>query len=445
MMYDGVVLGAGAAGLMAALRAAKLGLRVALVDGADGMQSNLVVSSGLFSAAGTRFQRAAGIEDSAAQWDADIRAKAHGAVDPAISAAVTGRSADVADFVADGLGLPVRVVASLEAPGHSAPRLHEADPEGGAGLARLLLGCVRAEAGITVLLGTEATGLLVEGGRVVGAETGAGVMRGRWTVLATGGFAANRALLARHAPEILDAVYIGRGPNDGRAHEWGTALGGSLAFMDSYQGQGHTLPGGAGRLGPGLTSYGAIVVNAAGVRFADEAMGPSEFGAHVLAQAGGTAVEVFDGRIHAAALELKTYRDAYAQGHVVVAADAAALAAAFGLPGDAVAATLAGYAAVVAGAADGFGRVEALHALVPPYHAARVTGALAHTQGGLVVDASARVLRRDGGVVPGLLAAGATAAGISGHGAAGYLPGNGLGHAFALGLIAGETMQGDTP
>ena len=431
--YDGVILGAGAAGLMAALRAGALGARVALVDAGGG--SNLEVSSGLFSAAGTRWQAAAGIADGAARWAGDIVAKASGAVDPVILGVVTGRSAEVAHFIADGLGLPVRVVGGLSMPGHTAARLHEADRGGGAALAALLWARVRGMAGVTVI-DREATGLLTEGGRVVGAALRDGAVRGAWTLLAMGGFGANRAMVAAHAPEILGAVYIGRGPNLGLGHAWGVAAGGSVSMMDSYQGQGHTTPDGLGRLGPGLTSFGAIVVNQRGERFADEAMGPSEFGAFVLAQPGGTAVEVFDDRIHGLAQELSTYRATDARG-LVVRGDAAGIAGAFGLPPGALDATLAEYAGVVAGGADRFGRAVALQALVPPYRAARVTGALAHTQGGLLVDAGARVVG-----AAGLLAAGAAAAGISGHGAAGYLPGNGLGHAFALGFVAGETMAG---
>jgi fumarate reductase flavoprotein subunit len=59
--------------------------------------------------------------------------------------------------------------------------------------------------------------------------------------------------------------------------------------------------------------------------------------------------------------------------------------------------------------------------------------ALFHTQGGLRVDKSARVLRPGGVAIEGLYAAGGTAAGISGHGAAGYIAGNGLTSAAALG------------
>lgn len=435
--FDAVVLGGGAAGMMAALRAADLGARVALVDGSGGTKSNLWASSGLFAAAGTRFQAASRVTDGAAPWAADIRRKA-GAVDPAVVDVVAGRSADVAHFFADRLGLEVEHMPELDIPGHSVARLHQAHGEGGPGLAAALFQSLAAK-GVTVIA-AEATGLIAEDGVVVGAATSSGAVRGRWTVLATGGFGANKALVARHLPGVERAVYIGVGPNDGRGHAWGEALGGQLAMMDSYQGQGHTIPDGLGRLGPGLTSFGAIVVNDAGRRFADESMGPSEFGAHVLAQPGGTAVELFDERIHAAAMQLSTYRASVARGVVVHGVDLPGLAAAFGLPEPTLRQTLETHAAVVAGSADEFGRVSALHPLVPPYYAARVTGALAHTEGGLVVDATARV-RRGEGYVPGLLAAGAAAAGVSGHGA-GYLPGIGLAHAFALGMVAGETVGG---
>jgi fumarate reductase flavoprotein subunit len=93
-----------------------------------------------------------------------------------------------------------------------------------------------------------------------------------------------------------------------------------------------------------------------------------------------------------------------------------------------------------AGKRDRFGREFAgVMPLVPPYHAIRVTGALFHTQGGLVVDGRARVLTPAGRPLPNLLAAGGAAAGVSGDEARGYLSGNGLLTAAALGFIAGKT------
>ena len=67
-----------------------------------------------------------------------------------------------------------------------------------------------------------------------------------------------------------------------------------------------------------------------------------------------------------------------------------------------------------------------------------MTGALFHTQGGLVIDASCRVKRNDGTVFPNLFAAGGAAVGVSGSTAAGYLSGNGLLTATVLGRLAGQ-------
>jgi fumarate reductase flavoprotein subunit len=437
-----VIVGAGAAGLLAALRAADLGARVALLDGAEADQSNLWVSSGLFSAAGTRFQRAAGVDDDAGRWANDILRKTGGAVDPAILAIVTRRSADVAHFLADRVGLDLRLQTSVVLPGHTAVRLHATPAATGRELAQLLLAAVRRQPAITLRTRTAVAGLVVEAGQVVGVRTRDGEdVRGRHVLLASGGFAANKEMIARHAPEISGAINIGCGPNDGWAVQQGMALGAGTQLMDSYQGQGHTTPDGSGRLGPGLPPYGAVVVNMLGERFADETMGPSEFGACVLAQPGGVAIELFDRRIHETALVLSAYRAVFASGAVASAETLSGIAAAFGLPDGALERTMARYAASIAGAPDPFGRTLALHPLVPPFLAARVTGALAHTQGGLRADTSARVLRSDGTAIAGLLAAGGAAASISGHGAAGYLPGNGLGHAFALGLVAAETIS----
>jgi fumarate reductase flavoprotein subunit len=115
------------------------------------------------------------------------------------------------------------------------------------------------------------------------------------------------------------------------------------------------------------------------------------------------------------------------------------LAARFGLPEAALAETLGEARRCARGeAADPLGRRRWARPLAAPFRAAEVTGALAHSQGGLVVDGAARVLRGDGTPVPRLYAAGGAACGISGSGQAGYLPGNGLAQSFALGLLAGE-------
>jgi fumarate reductase flavoprotein subunit len=125
----------------------------------------------------------------------------------------------------------------------------------------------------------------------------------------------------------------------------------------------------------------------------------------------------------------------------MVAQSGEQIAAAFQLPIEDFALTLENYNRYARGEArDPLGREAHVRPLQFPLWGVRITGALAHTQGGLRVDDAARVLRPDGTVIPGLLAAGGTVVGISGHGAAGYSSGNGLAQAFVLGMMAADTI-----
>ena len=76
---------------------------------------------------------------------------------------------------------------------------------------------------------------------------------------------------------------------------------------------------------------------------------------------------------------------------------------------------------------------------MPPYFAVKVTGSLFHTQGGLLVDANAQVLRPDCSVLPNLFAGGGASRGVSGPSDWGYLSGNGLLSAVTLGRISGRS------
>lgn len=449
---DLLVAGAGAAGMMAALVAAHHGASVLLLERDPGGPSNLLVSGGLFPGAGTRYQAQAGIADDADRFAADAHAKAGGVVDPPVLAAIAAQSAPAVHFLADVAGLPIKLLSGLSVPGHSTPRLHATPAESGRELHALLRAAVSACTQIQCVDEAEAVELLTEpdpvtatrAPRITGMRAS---VRGRSrdfatpsVLLATGGFAANPELLAEYIPEMKGALHIGAGANDGCAVSLGRALGADVAFMQGYQGQGHVNPPkGHTRLGMSLPPLGAFLVNRDGRRFVAEDIGPSELAAFVLAQPGGVALEVFDARIHAAASTQGPYREAFEAGKILIAPSPAELAQRFDIPREAFEESFASFAAAVASGHDpAWGRQRFGPALVPPLYGAWVTGALAHTQGGLRVDASARVLRRDGSVIRGLYAAGGAAASISGVGGAGYLPGNGLAQSFGLAMLAGQ-------
>jgi fumarate reductase flavoprotein subunit len=309
----------------------------------------------------------------------------------------------------------------------------------------LLRAAVGQHPAITLLADAEVTELLVHTdptARVTGARVRvAGALQAfasRAVLLATGGFAANPELLAQYIPEMKGALHIGAGANDGCAVRWGRALGAEVAFMQGYQGQGHVNPPeGRTRLGMALPPQGAFMVNRLGHRFVAEDIGPSELASHVLAQPGGVALEVFDERIHRFAMAQGPYREAFEAGKIVSASSAGELANRFDIPEREFVNSFQKHQQAVAAAHDPeFGRTRFGPALQSPFFGAWVTGALAHTQGGLRVDRRARVLRTDGSVIEGLYAAGGAAASVSGVGGAGYLPGNGLAQSFALARLA---------
>ncbi|WP_371136826.1 FAD-dependent oxidoreductase [Falsiroseomonas sp.] len=427
--FDVVVAGAGAAGMMAALVAAARGAQVALLERDAAAPSTLSVSGGLISAAGTRWQDAVGERDSPGTFAADVRAKSGAAVDAVLLETVTQGAAEAVAFLADLAGLPIHLHTASRWPGHSAMRLHATPAESGAELQALLRQAVARQPRISFQDGVAVTALRPEG-----VATSDGAMDAAAIVLATGGFGGAPGLVAQYCPEAAQAVHVGGQHADGAGIAWAAALGAELLCMDSYQGQPHVSPHLVGgvrpRFGASLPALGAVLVNRLGRRFVAEDIGPSELTAHLLAQPGGVAVEVWGEAAQQAALAGGPFRRAVELGAVLRCADLSELAARFDLPEDALAETFA--------APDRFGRRRWDGPPRAPFFAAEVTGALAHTQGGVRVDADARVLRADGTAIPRLFAAGGVACGISGRGAAGYVPGNGLAQSFALGLRAGR-------
>ncbi len=444
-----VIVGGGAAGLVAALAAREGGAEVLVLERDPLPRGSTALSAGLVPAAGTRWQRAAGIDDTPAQFAADIMAKAHGEPDPALAACLAARCGGVLEWLADAHGLPFSLVEDFNYPGHGARRMHGLPTRSGAELMDRLTAAAAA-AGVEVLCDAQAKTLHAgEGGQVHGlaySRPDGAVERVscRALVLACNGYGGNRKLVARHVPELAEALYFGHPGNQGDALLWGEALGAAVRDLSGHQGHGSVAHPAGILITWATITEGGVQVNADGDRFSDEAQGYSEQAAHVLRQPGGVAWTVFDGRIAAIARQFEDFRRAEASGVVLSAPEAGGLATAMRVPAPALRATLDEAASLKAsGGTDRFGRSFAgVPPLQPPYCAVRVTGALFHTQGGLVVNGDAAVLDLGGRPFPNLFAAGGAACGVSGRAASGYLSGNGLLSAVALGRIAGQSAAG---
>lgn len=440
-----LIIGAGAAGLVAALAADEAGAEVVLVERDAVPSGSTALSAGLIPAAGTRFQRAAGVEDSPARFAQDILEKAHHEPDADMVARLTGHIGPVLEWLADRHGLPFDVITNFSYPGHRVHRMHGLPRRTGSELVDRLRQAVEAR-GIPVLTGFHATTLFAQGDGGIAGIAGDRPDGRRETigcralVLACNGYGGNRVLVAQHIPQMSDALWFGHSGNKGDAALWGQALGAELVHMSGHQGHGSVARPHGVLITWATIMEGGFQVNARGERFSDESRGYSEQAAQVLRQPGAEAWTVFDARIAGIARQFEDFRQAEAQGAIVAADDIPTLAARLGLPAAALQATADEVSALKRDeGVDRFGRVFAgVATLAAPFRAVRVTGALFHTQGGLRIDAQARICKAGGEALPNLFACGGAAVGVSGAQASGYLSGNGLLTAVALGEIAGR-------
>lgn len=447
---DVVVAGAGAAGTAAALAAAQGGLTVALVEANEHVRRgcNTAMSTSMVPAGGSRWQAEAGLDDSPERFLEDIRRKTGGQADERLAKALVEIAPGLVVWLADDWGVPLALVTDFHYPGHSVDRCHAVPDRSGATLHAHLLDAVGAADAVTLMkpirlqeVDLDAAGA-VAAARVTSPDGRVETVPTTAVVLATNGFGADGDLVARHLPGIADGRYHGGDGSTGDALRIGAQLGADTAYLDAYQGHGSlAIPHGV-LLTWAFVMHGGYLVNAHGRRFGDETTGYSEYGPLVTDQPGAVAWAVYDRRIHEQLLAFRDYQDLLEVEAVRWVRDVTGLAASIGAGEDVVEGTVAAAGGAARGERpDPHGRTDWERPLEPPFAVVKVTGALFHTQGGLHVDGHGRVLR-DGAPIEGLYAAGGAAHGISGHGAEGYLAGNGLLSALGLGLLAGRHLGG---
>jgi fumarate reductase flavoprotein subunit len=441
---DVLVVGAGACGLAAAIAAHDAGAGVAIIEKLDRPGGNSSLSTGSVPAAGTRFQREAGIADSPERFIEDL-VRTGGPTDcPQLLRRLVETSTATVEWLVDSVGARISLVTAYKHVGHSVPRLHAPVSRRGQDLVNDLLAAVEKR-GIPVAVGNGATALVADAnGGVIGADiktTNGERQRiiARKIVLAVNGFAGNRDLVARFCPEISGALYFGARGSTGEAVLWGEQLGAALGNIGAYQGYAAVSDPHGSLLSWTTIEKGGIIVNGAGRRFGDESAGYSGYTPNVMAQ-GAPCFAIFDQKIFDVAALEEEFVELANYGGIKKADTPAALAELHRLEPAAIASTVENYNRAARGdEPDAFGRRDfALAPLSGALYICRVVPGLFHTQGGLMVDNDGRVLRPNGQPIANLFAGGGAAVGLSGRaGAGGYASGNGLLSAIGLGRLAG--------
>jgi flavocytochrome c len=440
------IVGAGGCGLAAALAAAHTDLKVAVWEKAKVAGGNTALTDGAIPGAGTRFQRDAGLIDTAEDFARDVLAHNGGRSDLALTHRICEASAPLVEWLSDRTGLALELERYILRAGHRQYRMHAVVSRTGQALIDHILHYAAKQRTITVRLGAPVLQLWSDSnGAVMGAQVklpkkAATNVRCGTVILASDGFGANTEMVAQHCPAISGAVYAGVATNTGDALRWGLDLAAGAEHLDAFHAHPIVAVGSNYVLPSALLSLGAVIVNQNGARFANESEDLARLAQRVRAQPGRLAYVVFDARM----LKLAQQHDPRFEREIVPrtlrrAADLADLAKQFQLDAGALTATIDAYNQAIGRGPGAFGRIVAeVPPMQPPFYGARITGALLATQGGLKIDTSARVVRDDGTPVPNLYAGGGAAVGLSGPGGEGYLPGMGLLCALAWGKIAGE-------
>ena len=459
---DVLVMGAGGAGMMAAIQAHDAGAKVVVLHKTPTVNSSsTALSGGLFAAAGSRFQKEKGLQDTPAQFYADVLKNGAYMNDPVPVKLLTENSVKVFEWLADN-GLPPFRLEPYA--GHSVLRGHRSNKNSGRDLVDTAYAQIKKR-NIPVAFETAGDALYVDpkSGRVVGvramkAKKAINIKARKAVVIASGGFTGDVNTFDTWVPAFAKVGNLaGDSANDGDGIKMAAKYAGSFITHINYTA---TYPYGlevAPRNGPVcrywyFTPIGAILVNKEGKRYINEDTPPTKLTMtltnqtdkiHYLIAPKAVWDEVFEKYPKGGVISPSTPESIEAEfksGKVLFRADTIRdLAVKAGINADNLEKTMAAYNGYVDAGKDlEFGRdATFLKRKIegPPFYAVKMTFSTVLTLGGMKVNDKCQVQDPYGAVIPGLYAAGETVGGVHG---AGYLGGCALAWAYTSGYIAGK-------
>lgn len=437
---DIVVIGAGGAGMTAAIQAAQDGATdIIVLEKMPVTGGNTTRSTGGLNAAATKYQEAEGIEDSVDLFVEDTMKGGKELNNKELVTVMSENSGAAVDWVNE-IGGDLSVVGMFG--GASVKRIHR--PSDTSAVGPMLVKTLNAkleELEIPVLLETSAEKIVVdEHGAVKGViakDKDGNEMTIDCTavVLATGGFGANAEMVVEYKSELSGFGTTNHRGATGEGIAMALESGASLVDMEQIQTHPTVNPETQTMYTEGVRGNGAILVNKEGKRFVNELETRDVVSSAILEQTDKQCYLIFDQAVRESLSAIESYIKA---GIVTEADTPEALGELIGIDGGALKETLSAYAGYAESGTDAeFGRESMEQPLnQPKYYAALCAPAVHHTMGGVKINGNTEVLKEDGTIIPGLFAAGEVTGGVHG---ANRLGGNAVTDIVVFGRISGTT------
>ncbi|MDO4619829.1 MAG: flavocytochrome c [Lachnospiraceae bacterium] len=437
---DIVVIGAGGAGMTAAITAKQAGKDVLVLEKMPYVGGNTTKATGGMNAAETHYQKEQNIEDTVEQFVEDTMEGGHQINNRELVTTLAENSADAIDWL-DSIGAPLPKVSFSG--GATNARIHA--PEDGSGVGTYLVEAFKKELenqGVSLLLETKATELILENGRAAGVKAESATtdytIHAKAVILATGGFGANEDMYTSYRPDLKGTVTTNAPGATGDGVVMAEAAGAALVDMKEIQLHPTVEQNTSIMVTESVRGDGAILVNQSGRRFVNEMETRDVVSAAELEQDGAYAYIIFDQRLRDNLKAIEKYADA---GIVTEAKDVSELAEQLGMDAAVLQETMDNWNKAVAEQKDEeFGRDTGMdHDLSSaPYYAIRIAPGIHHTMGGVRIDTDTEVLTEEGNAIAGLFAAGEVTGGVHGGNRIG---GNAVADIVVFGRIAGQNAS----
>ncbi len=438
LQTDIVIVGAGGAGMTAAINATQDGKDVILLEKMPYAGGNTTKATGGMNAAETHYQKEQGIEDSVEQFVEDTMEGGHQLNNIDLVTTMAENSAAGIDWL-DSIGAPLPKVSFSG--GATNARIHA--PEDGSGVGEYLVEAFTAkidELGIDVMYNTKATDLIYADGTVSGVLASSDdtdyTIEADAVILTTGGFGANEEMYTSYRPDLKGTVTTNAPGATGDGIVMAEAVGADLVDIDQIQLHPTVEQSTSMLITESVRGDGAILVNQSGKRFTDELLTRDVVSAAELEQDGHYAYIIFDQKLRD---NLKAIEKYVKNGLTVQADTIEELAEQIDIDPATLAETLATWNEAVANQKDDeFGRTTGMEndLTTAPYYAIKVAPGIHHTMGGVKIDTEAQVINKDGEPIKGLFAAGEVTGGVHGGNRIG---GNAVADIVVFGRIAADS------